>query len=435
MRFSVFTPTHRPDHLDAAFDSLVAQTCADWEWVVVLNGPHANVPGRISGDARVRVLDVPDEVAAGGVGALKRFACEHCNGDYFVELDHDDLLVPRALSRIAEAAKRTGAGFLYSDFANFRADGTCEVYDSVYGWESYPVARDNDNARGYTAMRAFDADASALHLIFFAPNHVRVWHRDTYAQAGGHDASLGVADDHDLICRTWLTGTPFHHIPECLYLYRLLADGANTHIQRNAEIQQRQQEISNRYIYALIAEWCRRCDLPMLDLGASGCPPGYRSAGVGDSGAISDLQSGLPYADSSAGCVRAYDFLEHVASCSGRHCDHGASGMRGKCVVGMMNEIHRVLAPGGWLVSRMPSTDGRGAFQDPTNVSFWNTNSFWSYTRRQHAQKIPGLTCRFQGTRVWQAFPSEWHKAHDIPYVHADLVALKGQRQPGLCEI
>ncbi len=28
----------------------------------------------------------------------------------------------------------------------------------------------------------------------------------------------------------------------------------------------------------------------------------------------------------------------------------------------------------------VPSTDGRGAFQDPTHVSFWNINSFMYYS-------------------------------------------------------
>ena len=30
-----------------------------------------------------------------------------------------------------------------------------------------------------------------------------------------------------------------------------------------------------------------------------------------------------------------------------------------------------------------PSTDGRGAFQDPTHVSFYNENSFWYFTDRR----------------------------------------------------
>jgi SAM-dependent methyltransferase len=100
-----------------------------------------------------------------------------------------------------------------------------------------------------------------------------------------------------------------------------------------------------------------------------------------------------------------------------------------------MNEIYRVLAPGGWLLSATPSTDGRGAFQDPTHCSFWNPNSFWYFVRQAQRQYVPGITARFQGTRIWQEYPSEWHKEHQILYVYADLVALKGQRQPGLVEV
>ena len=106
-----------------------------------------------------------------------------------------------------------------------------------------------------------------------------------------------------------------------------------------------------------------------------------------------------------------------------------------KCAVGVMNELYRVLAPGGWLLTATPSSDGRGAFQDPTHTSFWNPNSFWYYTRSEQARFIRGIACRFQAARLWQSFPTEWERIHDIPYVYADLVALKGQRQPGLVEI
>jgi hypothetical protein len=94
-----------------------------------------------------------------------------------------------------------------------------------------------------------------------------------------------------------------------------------------------------------------------------------------------------------------------------------------------------VLKPGGWLITRTPSTDGRGAFQDPTHVSFWNPNSFLYYTSRQLAQYIPAIQCRFQSLRVQQSFPSDWHKQHNVLYVYADLVALKGQHQAGYSDI
>ncbi len=53
-----------------------------------------------------------------------------------------------------------------------------------------------------------------------------------------------------------------------------------------------------------------------------------------------------------------------------------------------MQEAHRCLTPGGWFLTLTPSTDGRGAFQDPTHVSFWNSNSFWVLHRPEQAKFI-----------------------------------------------
>ncbi len=429
--YSLFTPTHNPQFLDDTFKSVVQQTRSDWEWVVVPNN-GVEIPAHIVQHPQVRVVPAPDWVARLGVGALKRFACEQCNGDWFVELDHDDFLFPEALAELALAAAG-GAGFVYSDCANFRSDNSSEVFDARYGWESYPVELDGVR---YTAMRSFPADASSLHLIYYAPNHFRAWSRDAYVRSGGHDSTLPVVDDHDLVCRTYLAGVPFHHVPICLYLYRLIDGGQNTYIQRNAEIQSRQQSVSNKYVYSLIAEWARRSELPSYDLGgAHNCPPGFKSIDLEGADVNCDIQRGLPFADSSVGCIRAYDFLEHIPNCRDSTCTHGADGVSPRCVVGVMNEIYRVLAPGGWLISRTPSTDGRGAFQDPTHVSYWNPNSFWYYTRQEQARFVRGIACRYQATRIWQDYPSDWHKTNQILYVYADLVALKGQRQPGVVEI
>ena len=97
-----------------------------------------------------------------------------------------------------------------------------------------------------------------------------------------------------------------------------------------------------------------------------------------------------------------------------------------------MNEIWRVLVDGGWLLSRTPSTDGRGAFQDPTHCSYWNENSFFYYTSRDHARYVPEIRCRFQGVRIATDYPNDWCREHDVPYVYADLAAVKTwRRRPG----
>jgi len=99
-----------------------------------------------------------------------------------------------------------------------------------------------------------------------------------------------------------------------------------------------------------------------------------------------------------------------------------------------MKEAYRCLCPMGWFLTQTPSTDGRGAFQDPTHIAFWNSNSFWYYTKRDQAKYI-GTPVRFQGNRIKNFYPTEWHKTHNILYVKADLIRLPEQslniRVPG----
>ena len=97
-----------------------------------------------------------------------------------------------------------------------------------------------------------------------------------------------------------------------------------------------------------------------------------------------------------------------------------------------MNELHRCLMPGGYLISQTPSTDGRGAFQDPTHVSFWNQNAFWYWTRRNLANFIGNQTTRFMVLNLYTNFPNQFCKDNKIAYTTADLVALKeGANVPG----
>lgn len=431
MLISIFTPTHDTRYLAETYRSLLEQRDVSWEWVIVPNGDNVAIPGTIQADDRVRICPSPTGMT--GIGRLKKFACSQCKGEYLLELDHDDLLTPDALQRIRYwIDQEDRPGFLFSDFVNFYEDGRSQVFQEKFGWKTYPY---HYKGNKYNAMRAFEVTPSSLSLIFYAPNHVRIWSRDTYEKAGGHDEDMAVGDDHELLCRTYLTGATMMRIPEVLYLYRLQDGQGNTYLKQNKEIQQIQQQTSNRYVYRLIDEWCRREGLPRIDLGGRlSCPDGFKSVDLVDADYECDIRKGLPFENDSVGCVRAHDFLEHIPHCPDSSCTHDAND-GGFCAVGLMNEIYRVLAPAGWLISKTPSTDGRGAFQDPTHCSFWNPNSFWYYTRKEQAQYLQGLKCRFQANRVWQTFPTEWHKQNNIQYVYADLVCLKGQHQPGLVEI
>jgi O-antigen biosynthesis protein len=87
------------------------------------------------------------------------------------------------------------------------------------------------------------------------------------------------------------------------------------------------------------------------------------------------------------------------------------------------------LAPQVWLLSQTPSTNGCGAFQDPTHVSFWSSNSIWHCTRADR-NCFPDCPPRLQANRLKNFFRSERHREHHIVCVKADLLKLAG-RVPG----
>lgn len=72
-----------------------------------------------------------------------------------------------------------------------------------------------------------------------------------------------------------------------------------------------------------------------------------------------DLEMDWPWLDSTVDYIIASDIIEHLHD-----------------KIFTMNEAYRVLKNDGRLHITVPTTDGPGAFQDPTHVSYWNRNSF-----------------------------------------------------------
>lgn len=404
MKFSVFTPTHDPHQLARAARSVAAQTLPAFEWVVLANG-GASVEDVRAAAPQAMIVEVEGKH---GIGALKRMACSHCTGDVLVELDHDDELTPDCLAVLADAFA-DGTDFCYSDTAEIRPDGSPNTYSAAYGWQTY-------EQDGMVVLRAFDPSAASFSRVWYGPNHVRAWRRDFYERVGGHDVKLDVLDDHDLVARTFIEGQ-VRHVERCLYRYHWTDKNTCQSALVNPKIQQQTLAIHDQYIQRLVEREMRGRGLPLVDLcSGDACPAGW--LGV-------DLRTGVdlsrypwPFADSSVGAFRAWDALEHLPD-----------------RLGTMKEIYRCLVPGGWLLSETPSTDGRGAFQDPTHVSYWNSNAFWYYCRESHARYI-GTPVRFQLARVANHFPSDFYREHEIVMTRAHLVSLKdGFRPPGAIEV
>ncbi|MET7493169.1 glycosyltransferase [Streptomyces sp900116325] len=405
-RFSVFTPSHRPCYLDECLATLQAQTCSDWEWIVLLNNGARWRPEQP--DERVRV-EFADDVH--GVGAAKRRACELARGEILVELDHDDLLTKACLAELAEAFDaHPEAVFVYSNTAQITQDGERDEsrFNTEHGWQYEDVSIDGRRLLQALSMAPTPHNIS---YIWYAPNHVRAFRKDVYEKVGGYDATRTVLDDQDLMCRLFQAGD-FHHIPRCLYLQRIHQANTQHDPEISEHIQRETVALYDKYIEANALAWTQRRGLFALDLGAAhGKPPGY--LGVDqypgeDVDIVATLPGKLDLPDGSVGLLRAVDFLEHVPA-----------------KVPLINELYRLLAPGGMLLTMTPSADGRGAYQGPTYVALYNENSFWYYTDNQYRAFVPEIQARFQNSRLVTYYPTDWHSKNNISYVVANLIAMK----------
>lgn len=415
MKFSLITPTHKnTEYIQELYHSIKAQNYSNWEWIIWINGSatHDYLSFIDQNDTRIQIHC--DYSKNTNVGYHKNKAFHLGTGDILVEVDHDDILMPECLDKLKQAYESyPDVGFVYSD--NAKLNDNFKPYNSAYGWQHKKISYKD---KALWVPQSFDASSHSVSLIWYAPDHVRSWRKTVYNKIGGHNINLNILDDQELIIKTYLE-TKFYHIKEPLYVYRI--HGQNTWLERNKQIQLGTIELRNKWIKSLAERDAHLNNLQMIDMGGGiDGRPGYITIDQEGGDINCDLNEGIPMPNNSCYVINASHIIEHL-----------------KDPFKTMKEIHRVLAHGGWVFIEVPSTDGRGAFQDPTHVSFWNENSFWYYTKKEQARYIRNNTVKFQTHRLETSYPSDWWKKHNIPVVYADLICIKNNdcRFPGLLEI
>ncbi len=267
---SVFTASHGYGaELPRALDSLLAQSHDNWEWVIADDradhapGELETIPNRPGTGGRVRVVE---GARIHSVGAAKAKATAACRGEILVELDHDDELSPRALEHVVKGfASDERIGFVHSDWIDV-VDGAAArgavlpLYGSdwAFGLGSYCYEKAGDGKVPVAQLAGVGWDG--VRHISSMPNHLRAWRSETYRSLGGHDPAMCVADDYELLVRTFL-GTMMARIPLPLYVQHHRADTASR--TYNEEIQTRVAAVADRHESGLD----RRC----LELGAIPC--------------------------------------------------------------------------------------------------------------------------------------------------------------------
>jgi len=121
----------------------------------------------------------------------------------------------------------------------------------------------------------------------------------------------------------------------------------------------------------------------------------------------------IPFPDHYFDSLSAFDFLEHVPRVLPT-----PDGLSTRFpFIELMNEIHRVLRPGGILYALTPCYPAYEAFQDPTHVNIMTEKTHLYFTGANPLGRMYGFSGQFEARKV------EWvvHKDALTPLVPLNL--------------
>ena len=193
---------NREKYLGIAVDSVLRQTCQDWELIISDDG---SIDGTLDiaqqfalEDDRIRVLTAEHQ---GAVYALIA-GFNAARGEFVGQLDSDDLLEPPALELTVNALdEHPDWGMVYTNYRDIDEQGQLVRV----GWRcSIPYS-------SHTLLTAF--------MTF----HFRLIRKSIYQEVGGFDSDFDRIEDYEL-CMRLSEATEIGKIDEFLYQYRFHPD-------------------------------------------------------------------------------------------------------------------------------------------------------------------------------------------------------------------
>ena len=129
---SVIVPVYRVEkYLNDCIDSILAQTFADFELILVDDGSPDSCPALCDAaaakDSRIRVIHQKNR----GLSGARNAGLDIARGRWAAFVDSDDMLLPRALEKAHSTAEKTGADVVLYGFAFTDENG--KVYE---GWDT-----------------------------------------------------------------------------------------------------------------------------------------------------------------------------------------------------------------------------------------------------------------------------------------------------------
>jgi glycosyltransferase involved in cell wall biosynthesis len=239
--FSLFTSSFNSFHkIIRVYESLKAQTLKDWEWVIMDDSPDDThfqfLRQHFQDDNRIRFYRHSQN--NGSIGNVKNEAVSLCRGQYVLEMDHDDEILPDVLQDAANLfAEKPDVGFIYMDFVCAYENGDNQSYGDFIckGYGGYYSMKYKDKWRLVYITPNIN-NITLSHLVC-CPNHPRIWRREFLLELGNYCEYLHICDDYEILLRTAVsTKYKMAKIHKLGYIQYMNDGESNFSLIRNGEI-------------------------------------------------------------------------------------------------------------------------------------------------------------------------------------------------------
>jgi hypothetical protein len=227
---SVILPTfNRPEFLQRALDSLVAQTFGDFE-VVVVNDGGAAMEAVLDAYATKLLITYVRHGKNRDRSAARNSALAMARGRYIAYLDDDDRYQPDHLETLIDTLRRGNHQIAYSDATWVLEQKGPTGYQTIR-----PIL---------TRSKPFDVDQ--LMVANYVPLVSVMHERACVDEVGGFDEQLGTNEDWDLLIRL-ASRYAFHHVDRVTAQISWREDGSSATSAKPAEFAQTRSLIHQRY--------------------------------------------------------------------------------------------------------------------------------------------------------------------------------------------
>lgn len=208
-KVSVILPTYnRPDRLTEALQSVLRQTCQDFE-IVVVNDGGTDVGATVAALNDGRIMYIQHDRNR-GLAASRNTGLTAASGTYIAYLDDDDRYLPNHLETLVSVLDQGEYKVAYTD--------AWRVHEQVVDNRHIEIGRD--------VPYSYDFNAAHLLVSNYFPVLCMMHRRDCLEQVGRFDESLYAHEDWDLWIRM-ATVFPFKHMPCTTAEFSWRTDGSS----------------------------------------------------------------------------------------------------------------------------------------------------------------------------------------------------------------